>query len=92
MSANRHIFGDFGIPRWSAITATLGLVGTSSAAWSYFDGRHFHGGFVKPCSLDGVNPAYHPDIFGNPAFAKAVYGFVLGRDPCLAGGRQLSAL
>ena len=63
-----------------AITATLGLVGTSSAAWSFFDGRYFRGGFVKPCSLDGVNPAYHPDIFGNPAFAKAVYGFVLGRD------------
>jgi hypothetical protein len=63
-----------------AITATLGLVGTSSAAWSFFDGRYFRGGFVKPCSLDGVNPAYHPDIFANPAFAKAVYGFVLGRD------------
>jgi hypothetical protein len=63
-----------------AITATLGLVGTSSAAWSYFDGRHFRGGFVKPCSLDGVNPAYHPDIFDNPAFARAVYGFVQGRD------------
>ncbi len=43
-----------------AIAATLGLVGTSSAAWSSFDGRHFRGGFVKPCSLDGVNPAYHP--------------------------------
>ncbi len=63
-----------------AITATLGVVGTSSAAWSFFDGRYFRGGFVKPCSLDGVNPAYHPDIFGNPAFARAVYGFVQGRD------------
>ena len=62
-----------------AITATLGLVGTSSAAWSYFDGRHFRGGFVKPCSLDGVNPAYHPDIFGNPVVA-AEYGFVRSRD------------
>ncbi len=63
-----------------ATTATLGLVGTSSAAWSYIDGRYYRGGFVKPCSLDGVNPAYHPDIFGNPAFARAVYGFVQGRD------------
>ena len=63
-----------------AITAALGVVASSSAAWSYFDGRNFRGGFVKPCSLDGVNPVYHPDIFGNPAFAKAVYGFVLGRD------------
>ena len=63
-----------------AITAALGVVASSTAAWSYFDGRNFRGGFVKPCSLDGVNPVYHPDIFGNPAFAKAVYGFVLGRD------------
>jgi hypothetical protein len=38
------------------------------------------GGFVKPCSLDGVNPAYHPGIFGNPAFARAVFGFVRSRD------------
>jgi len=28
-----------------------------------------------PGSLDGVNPAYHPDIFGNAATAYA-YGFV----------------
>jgi hypothetical protein len=35
---------------------------------------------VVPCSLDGVNPVYHPSIFGNPAFAKARYGFVRGRD------------
>ena len=63
-----------------AIATVLSVLGTSSAAWSYFDGRYFRGGFVKPCSLDGVNPAYHPDIFGNPAFARAVYGFVRGRD------------
>jgi hypothetical protein len=63
-----------------AVTAALGVVGSSSVALSYFDGRHFRGGFVKPCSLDGVNPAYHPDIFGNPAVARAVYGFVLGQD------------
>ena len=63
-----------------AVTAALGVVGSSSVALSYFDGRHFRGGFVKPCSLDGVNPAYHPYIFGNPAFARAVYGFVQSRD------------
>jgi hypothetical protein len=63
-----------------AVIAALSVVGSSSAAWSYFDGRNFRGGFVKPCSLDGVNPVYHPDIFRNPAFARAVYGFVLGPD------------
>jgi hypothetical protein len=63
-----------------AIAAALAVLGTSSAAWSYFDGRYYRGGFVKPCSLDGVNPAYHPYIFGNPALARAVYGFVQARD------------
>jgi hypothetical protein len=32
-----------------------------------------------PCSLDGINPAHHPEIFGNPAVA-ASYGFVRSRD------------
>ena len=62
-----------------AAAGVLGVLGTSSA-WSFFDGRNFRGGFVKPCSLDGVNPAYHPEIFGNPALARAVYGFVRGRN------------
>jgi hypothetical protein len=29
--------------------------------------------------LDGVNPVYHPEIFGNPAVARS-YGFFLGPD------------
>jgi hypothetical protein len=37
------------------------------------------GGAIVPCSLDGVNPVHHPDIFGNPAVARS-YGFVLGPD------------
>lgn len=37
------------------------------------------GGSVVPCSLDGVNPGYHPQIFGNPATARA-YGFVQAQD------------
>jgi hypothetical protein len=63
-----------------AITSAFGVLGATSAAWSYFDGRHYRGGFVKPCSLDGVNPVYHPGIFGNPALARAYYGFVQARD------------
>jgi hypothetical protein len=35
---------------------------------------------VRPCSLDGVNPVYRPEIFGNPAIARAYYGFVRSRD------------
>jgi hypothetical protein len=34
---------------------------------------------VMPGSLDGVNPAYHPGIFGNPAVARS-YGFVKSRN------------
>ena len=38
-----------------------------------------NGGAVTPCSLDGVNPAYHAKIFGNPAVARS-YGFVKAPD------------
>jgi hypothetical protein len=37
------------------------------------------GGYVSPCSLNGVNPAYHPEIFANPAVARS-YGFVRSHD------------
>jgi hypothetical protein len=63
-----------------AIAAALAVLGTSTAAWSYYDRHGFRGGYVKPCSLDGVNPTYHREIFGNPALARAVYGFVQARD------------
>jgi hypothetical protein len=63
-----------------ALTAALAVVATSSVSWADFrGGRHNRGGFVPRCSLDGVNPAYHPYIFGDPAVA-ASYGFYLGRD------------
>jgi hypothetical protein len=34
---------------------------------------------VLPCNLDGVNPAYHRDIFDNPAMARS-FGFVQARN------------
>ena len=37
------------------------------------------GSVVVRCTLRGVNPAVHPEIFGNPAVA-ASYGFVRSRD------------
>lgn len=37
-------------------------------------------GSVVPCSLDGVNPAYHPEVFSNPAAAFAQYGFIKSGD------------
>jgi hypothetical protein len=55
-----------------ALAAVL-ILGTASAALAS-DHEDQSGGFVMPGSMDGVNPVYHPDIFGNPATAKA-YGF-----------------
>jgi len=60
-------------------TALGALAATSAVASDNSSSRGNHGGYVVPGSLDGVNPAYHPDIFGNPAVA-AEYGFVQSRD------------
>ena len=61
-----------------AVITVLSILGADSAAAG--SDRRPRGGYVVPCSLVGVNPVYHPHIFGNPAVAKAYYGFVQGRD------------
>jgi hypothetical protein len=60
-------------------TALGALAVTSAGASDRSSSRGDRGGFVLPGSLDGVNPAYHPDIFANPAVASE-YGFVQSRD------------
>jgi len=70
-----------------AIVSALGLLVTGQA-FAQDNGRNSgkeRGGWVAPCSLDGVNPVHHPEIFGNPAVAKS-YGFVRSRD----GGWQVA--
>jgi hypothetical protein len=63
-----------------AVTTALSVLGISSAAGSSCrEDPSQCGGYVLPCSLDGVNPVYHPKIFGNPAVARS-YGFVRSRD------------
>jgi len=63
-----------------AIAAALGILGTTVAFASHdLSDRRNKGGYVIPCSLDGVNPVHHPDIFGSPAAARS-YGFYLGPD------------
>jgi hypothetical protein len=72
-----------------AVTAVLSVLGAGYAAAyeTLFEserdnGRNSgreRGGLVQPCSLVGVNPAAHPEIFGNRAVAKS-YGFVQSRD------------
>jgi hypothetical protein len=63
-----------------ALGAAASILSLVQPASAYTDPRFYRGGFVKPCSLDGVNPVYHPDIFGNPVLARQVYGFVQARD------------
>jgi len=57
-----------------ALAAAL-ILGTASAAFAN-DSDGERGGFVLPGSMDGVNPAYHPGIFGKTDATKA-YGFVV---------------
>jgi hypothetical protein len=50
------------------ITVALGVLGVTSALGEV--------GRVRPCSLHGVNPAHHSEIFDNPTAAREQYGFV----------------
>ena len=62
-----------------AVAAGFGILGAAPAAAGGQTRWWDRGGFVKPCSLDGVNPVFHPGIFGNRAVARS-YGFVQSRD------------
>jgi hypothetical protein len=57
-----------------AMVTACAFVGPASAAGRDRD-RSRDRGYVIPCSLDGVNPIYHPEIFDSPAVARS-YGFV----------------
>jgi hypothetical protein len=65
-----------------AIAAATGVLGAASALAKDDDSerRGERGGWVVPCSLSGVNPALHPEIFGDPAVAAREFGFVKSRD------------
>jgi hypothetical protein len=63
-----------------ALATALSVLGTAAMAGSDRQDRsRDRGGSVVPCSLDGVNPAYHPEIFGNAATALT-FGFVQAPD------------
>lgn len=57
----------------------LGSAGASAAQASDNNSGDYHGGFVMPGSMVGVNPVYHPAWFGPHARAVpnsyAAYGF-----------------
>ena len=62
-----------------AATTALAVLGAAAAAGSDHEQMNDRDR-VRPCSLDGVNPVYHPEIFGNPAIARAYYGFLRSGD------------
>ena len=73
MSGQKHFIG-------FALAVSLGVLGPASTARAQMGYDYeYEGGYVKPCSLDGVNPVHHPEIFGNPAAARE-YGFAQSRD------------
>jgi hypothetical protein len=53
--------------------AALSVLGAASVAWAGSkDDADSRGGYVNPPSMDGVNPAYHPDWFpGYPGVHRA---------------------
>jgi hypothetical protein len=64
-----------------AFAAAL-ILGTASAALANDSGENNQGGFAMPGSTAGVNPAYHPELFGNAGNvdkagkAGKAYGYV----------------
>jgi hypothetical protein len=63
----------------ATIVFAVSLAPASAGDMGGSGGDHSEGGGVARCSLAGVNPAHHPEIFGNPAVA-ATYGFIRSRD------------
>jgi hypothetical protein len=63
-----------------AVVSALSVLAAAAMAGNDRDdhGQDRGGGVVR-CSLDGVNPAHHPEIFGNAATALA-FGFFQAPD------------
>ncbi len=63
-----------------AVTTAMGFLGAvSAAAGTDRDRGGREPGSVVPCSLAGVNPVHHPEIFGSAGTALS-FGFVKSRD------------
>jgi hypothetical protein len=65
------------LTKTKALLAAAVVLGSASAALAN-DNDGERGGYVLPGSMDGVNPVYHPDLFGPAARqnnAGQAYGF-----------------
>ena len=63
-----------------AFAAAL-VVGAASAAQAGDNSGEYSGGFVMQGSMDGVNPAHHPDLFPNSTSGRAVYDLAPAKTP-----------
>jgi hypothetical protein len=63
------------LTKTKVVLAAALMLGTASAALAG-DQTDDRGGFVVPGSTVGVNPVYHPDIFGNASKGGKAYGYV----------------
>jgi hypothetical protein len=52
----------------------LGLLGVASVAQASNENDE-RGGYVLPGSTDGVNPVYHPELFGKVRSAGNTFGY-----------------
>ena len=52
----------------------LGLLGAVSVAQASNENDE-RGGYVLPGSTDGVNPVYHPELFGNGRNTGDAFGY-----------------
>ena len=62
-----------------AVATSFNMLAIVSAVSAGDQGERGREKGVLPCSLDGVNPVYHPEIFASPAAARS-FGFVRGPD------------
>jgi hypothetical protein len=63
-----------------AMATALAVLGAATAGATDRDDHGIErGGAVVRCSLEGVNPAFHPEVFGNATTARS-YGFVQTAD------------
>jgi hypothetical protein len=62
-----------------AIVTVVSVLGAAAMATDRDDHGQERGGAVTRCSLDGVNPALHPEVFGNAATAES-FGFYQAPD------------
>jgi hypothetical protein len=52
----------------------IGLLGSASAALANDSGENNMGGYVVPGSMAGVNPVYHPELFGRTTSGRTTSG------------------